>query len=99
MKENVGTKDRLARSIVGPALMALGYSRWGGHRGQLGGLTAIVSGALLIESAITRVCPINGALGIDTREQELIQRDTQALVSQTGAPAIDIEDVGPRASP
>ncbi|MBA2665238.1 MAG: DUF2892 domain-containing protein [Bradymonadaceae bacterium] len=83
MKENVGTLDRIARSIAGPALILLGYSRWGGHRGELGGLAAIVAGTTLIESAITRVCPVNGLLRIDTRRHALVEKDlrkTQKIV-------------------
>ncbi len=75
MKENVGTVDRIGRSVVGPALMAVGYQRWGGRHGNLSGLLAIVGGALIIESAITRVCPINGLLGLDTRSPDQIERD------------------------
>jgi hypothetical protein len=67
MKENVGTADRVARALVGPALMRLGYARLGGHYGRVAGLAAMISGALIIESAITRVCPLNALLGIDTR--------------------------------
>ncbi len=75
MKENVGTVDRAARSIVGPALVALGYTRWGGDEGRPLGLLAMMGGVTIIESAITRVCPINGLLGLDTREPELAQKD------------------------
>jgi hypothetical protein len=71
MKENVGTIDRVARSVIGPGLIALGYTRWGGNQGRLAGLVAIVSGAVLVESAITRVCPLNALFGIDTREASL----------------------------
>lgn len=67
MKENVGTGDRIFRSIAGPALMTIGYTRLGGRRGRSAGLAAIVAGVLLIESAITKVCPVNALLGIDTR--------------------------------
>jgi hypothetical protein len=67
MKENVGPEDRAVRMLVGPALMALGYTRLGGRAGELAGLAAMIGGALVIESAITRVCPLNALLGIDTR--------------------------------
>ncbi len=55
-----------SRTVAGPVLVALGYSRLGGNRGALPGILAIVSGALLVETAITRVCPMNELLGIDT---------------------------------
>jgi hypothetical protein len=67
MKENVGTEDRVMRSLLGPALVVAGYTRLGGSRGRLAGLAAMVGGALIVESAITRVCPLNALLGIDTR--------------------------------
>lgn len=67
MKENVGTTDRVLRSIVGPALLALGYTRLRGSAGKPAGLAAIVGGALVLESAITKTCPLNAMLGIDTR--------------------------------
>ncbi len=98
MQENVGSKDRLARSIVGPALMAMGYIRWGGDRGEVGGLTAIVAGTMLVESAVTRVCPLNALFGLDTREPELVQRDLQAVVSRYGTESISAERLGLRAA-
>lgn len=67
MKENVGTTDQILRGLVGPTLMALGYTRLGGYKGRAAGLAALVGGALVIESAITRTCPLNALLGIDTR--------------------------------
>jgi len=67
MKENVGTADRIVRSIAGPALMAVGYTKLRGRRGRPAGLMAMIGGALLAESAITRVCPLNALFGIDTR--------------------------------
>lgn len=75
MKENVGKVDRIGRSVIGPALMGFGAIRWGGNRGEPAGLVAMVAGALIVESAITRVCPINAALGLDTRSIEEIERD------------------------
>ncbi len=75
MKENVGTIDRIARSIIGPTLMVVGYKRLGGDRGELAGLATIVAGAALVESAITRVCPLNALFGIDTRRKERAVRD------------------------
>lgn len=69
MKENVGKKDRLARSIIAPALIGLGYTVLGGNKGRLGGLAAIVVGTLIAESAITKVCPANAMLGVDTRRK------------------------------
>ncbi len=66
MKENVGHTDRALRSVAGPALLALGLTSLGARRGRLAGLLALIGGALITETAITRVCPLNEALGIDT---------------------------------
>jgi hypothetical protein len=67
MKENVGRTDQLLRAAAGPALMLLGYTRLEGRRGRALGLAALVGGALVVESAITRTCPLNALLGLDTR--------------------------------
>jgi hypothetical protein len=67
MKENVGSTDRAVRAVVGPALLALGYTRWGARQGRLAGIAAMLAGLAVVESAITRTCPLNAALGIDTR--------------------------------
>lgn len=83
MKENVGRIDRLARAVVGPALLLLGHGPLGGGRGRPAGLAAIVSGALMIETAITRVCPLSALLGIDTRSQAERERDRLALWPET----------------
>ena len=66
MRENVGGVDRTVRGVAGPLLVALGYARWGGRRGALPGLAAMLAGALIAETALTRVCPLNEALSIDT---------------------------------
>ena len=67
MKENVGGADQLLRTLLGPAMMVAGLSRLGADRGRTLGLLALVGGALVLESAITRTCPLNAVLGIDTR--------------------------------
>jgi hypothetical protein len=80
MKENVGRTDRRMRAAVGPALFALGYTRFGGREGRVGGLALMIAAALVVESAITRVCPVNALLGIDTTE------DRREPVSKADAP-------------
>jgi hypothetical protein len=67
MKENVGGADQLLRTIVGPAMITAGLTRFGASRGRTLGLIALVGGVLILESAITRTCPLNAALGLDTR--------------------------------
>jgi hypothetical protein len=80
MKENVGRKDQAVRSVVGPMLMAAGYWTLGGNKGRFWGIFAIVTGALIIESAITRVCPTNALAGIDTRESLPIQERLRQMI-------------------
>jgi hypothetical protein len=75
MKENVGNVDRAVRAVLGPTLIVLGYQQLRGKRVAPLGLLAIVSGALLMETAITRVCPLNSAFGLDTRTDEERARD------------------------
>jgi hypothetical protein len=67
MQENVGTTDRVIRAVAGPALIVSAFSRFGAARGRTAGLAALVAGALIVESAITRVCPVSAMVGIDTR--------------------------------
>lgn len=69
MKENVGTEDQILRSFVGPALLILGYTKLGGRNGEKLGLGAMIFGALLLESVVTKVCPLNAALGINTKRK------------------------------
>lgn len=78
MKENVGTRDRVGRSLVGPAMMILGYLRLGAREGRPLGLATMIGGALVIESAITKVCPLNALLGIDTRSEQEGNEDRAA---------------------
>lgn len=75
MKENVGTVDQVARAITGPVLLILGYKKLGGNRGNLPGLITMIAATTLIESAITRVCPLNSAFGIDTRNKKTVIKD------------------------
>lgn len=69
MKENVGKKDQIIRSIIGPGLISFGYAGLGGNKGRLPGLAVIIVGTLITESAITKVCPTNAFFGIDTRKK------------------------------
>jgi hypothetical protein len=66
MKENVGGWDRVGRAIIGPALLGAGYGLLDGRRGRLAGLAAMIGGALVTETAVTRVCPVNEVIGVDT---------------------------------
>jgi hypothetical protein len=70
MKENVGDTDQLIRSIIGPSLFFSGYCALKGNQRQKSALAVMIGGALILESAITRTCPLNALLGIDTRRKK-----------------------------
>ena len=78
MKENVGGADRIARAVAGPVLFALGYARWGGREGGLPGILAMLGGAFLVETALTRVCPVNEVAGVDTARRVKVDRPVHA---------------------
>lgn len=81
MKENVGRLDRIGRFLIGPAIMALGFTRLDRRRGgDLAGVAMMIAGALVIDSAITRVCPVNALLGLDTRTKRERARDLQQIL-------------------
>lgn len=67
MQENVGGRDLVLRSLAGPAMLLAALGPLGARRGSTLGLATLVSGALLAESAITRVCPLNALFGLDTK--------------------------------
>lgn len=68
MQENVGRMDSWIRLGLGGGLAVAGI------RALKGGLVMpavlFTTSALLVKSAITRVCPVNGLLGIDTRKHD-----------------------------
>lgn len=66
MKENVGGAELVVRSIAGPTLLVAGYRLLDGRRGRPRGLFMMMWGAVVIETALTRTCSINGLLGRDT---------------------------------
>jgi hypothetical protein len=67
MTENVGRIDRIIRTALGTGLVAIGVTQL--REAPVIGALAAVAGALVLESALTRVCPLNAALGIDTRSR------------------------------
>lgn len=74
MQENVGNADRWLRVAVGGALVLAGARALGAKRAVVSGLS-LAGGAILLETAITRVCPVNAAFGIDTRGEQPGKRD------------------------
>jgi hypothetical protein len=66
MKENVGGWDRRIRSIAGPILLGVGTRMLTRRKSPIGGVAAMLAGAMLSQTAMTRVCPMSAALGINT---------------------------------
>jgi hypothetical protein len=91
MKENVGSIDRAVRSVLGPAMLVLGYTGLGGNKGKPLGLMTILAGCSLIESAITRVCPLSALFGIDTRSTQEKIRDRNLALGLGGSETITDE--------
>jgi hypothetical protein len=67
MQENVGNVDRWLRMVVGGAAL-LGATRALWTRGAIAPGLLLAGGAILLETAVTRYCPVNAALGLDTRD-------------------------------
>jgi hypothetical protein len=70
VKENVGRTDQAIRAFVGPGLLIAGLTLLKGKRGRPLGLAAMIGGAMISETALTRTCPLNELLGIDTNKIE-----------------------------
>jgi hypothetical protein len=66
MQENVATADRAVRSLLGPALVALGYWHPGGNRGRPAGQAALIGACALLLAG----CPD------DAHHAEVLPRDT-----------------------
>jgi hypothetical protein len=80
MRENVGSIDQAVRSVLGPAMIVLGYAKLGGRQGKTAGLLTMMAGVSLVESAITRVCPLTALFGLDTRSPHEKIRDRNAAL-------------------
>jgi hypothetical protein len=74
MQENVGNVDRWVRVAVSGALI-LGGARALRAKGSVVPGLVLAGGAILLETAVTRVCPVNAALRIDTRQRPLGRLD------------------------
>lgn len=77
MQKNVGGFDRRARFVLGPVLAIVGIAALAGAitlaAGTLGvalAAIALVVGAILTVTAVTRTCPMNSLLGVDTYRGE-----------------------------
>lgn len=66
MQENVGGAELVVRSVAGPGLLLAGLTVLGARQGRPLGLGALVWGAMVTETAMTRTCSVNGFLGRST---------------------------------
>ena len=73
MEKNVGGYDRIARFILGPALIVVGGAALAGlltvAAGTLGtaiAAIAVLVGLVLTVTATTQKCPLNRAFGLNT---------------------------------
>jgi hypothetical protein len=67
MKQNVGGKDRVARVVAGGAMLgAMALPMFRSRQRALMALGALASG-------ITGYCPINAAMGVNTRRRGLLR--------------------------
>lgn len=89
MHENVGKQDQMLRALSGPLLMLLGYR----HRETGAGLATLIGGAVITTTALTRVCPVNALLGMDTRQpgEERVQSWRRSEVVYQGGRVADVE--------
>ena len=74
MQKNVGGYDRNLRIVAGIVLLAIGIATLGGLLTLAGGTAGpvlaiglVLVGAILLVTGAVQTCPINSALGIDTR--------------------------------
>jgi uncharacterized membrane protein len=80
VKENVGRLDQIVRGVVGAGAVALALSQLRKH--PILGALGIVAGAMVTETAVTRVCPLNTALGLDTRSTQEQMRDFRTEINE-----------------
>ena len=70
MKSNVGATDRNVRLPLGVLLVAVGVAVFAGplELGPVVGVIALVLGAVLVGTGLTRVCLLYRLVGVDTSE-------------------------------
>ena len=78
MQKNVGGLDRIARLVIGPILILVGVAGYAGLLVLAVGplpqaLTAVVAflvGTILLVTGLSRTCPMNRLLGVNTNRRE-----------------------------
>lgn len=69
MEQNVGSTDRYARIAIGIILAAIGIGALAGQIGALGtvgGIVALLVGAIMLGTGLTQRCLIYQPFGINT---------------------------------
>ncbi|MEF8806439.1 YgaP family membrane protein [Natronomonas sp.] len=68
METNIGSTDRIVRLVAGVILAGLGLANFAGvvELGYTVALIAIIVGAVLVGTAMTRMCLIYRIAGVDT---------------------------------
>jgi hypothetical protein len=96
MQENIGDIERWLRVAAGGALIFGGARALSARGAALAPALMLASGALVLETALTRVCPLNALLGVDTRKS----RSTPEQLSEAGGTSGDsmmeraVKDIG-----
>lgn len=68
MRDNIGASDRALRLAAGGLLAITGLAVFGGllNLGALTGGLALMFGAVLVGTGLTRLCPLYKIIGVDT---------------------------------
>ncbi len=67
MTANVGTIDRVLRLVVGLLLVVAPFAtQIAVFQGQVATIVSVVAGAVLVLTALVRVCPLYSLLGMRT---------------------------------
>jgi len=67
MSVNVGTFDRVLRLVIGALLVIAPFAtNIGMFQGQTATVVSVVIGAVLVVTAVARVCPLYSLLGMRT---------------------------------
>jgi len=66
MKVNEGTADRVIRVIVGIILIAVSYFVLDLKSGSIGGIIAVIIGAVALITGLVGVCPAYMCIGLKT---------------------------------
>jgi uncharacterized membrane protein len=80
VKENVGRTERIVRIVVGASVAAASLTQIRRH--PILALVGAVAGALVTETGVTRVCPLNTAFGIDTRSTAERMQDFRTEINE-----------------